>query len=685
MKIKLVTSPHLQHFEVLQNDIEIIDQSVVYPFAPVGLLMLVAVTRESLGIEPTIYDLNRRILDGTISLNNEFYQNAASDICADKPDLVGFMTECDSYHHVLAICAAIKEIHPHCIIELGGPHASAVAKVTMERCPYIDAIVIGESERSFPLFLASCIADNNCSVPGVIRRAKNGNLQEGEPCPLVEDLNDLPPPAYDVYEPHPNEAIFLEVGRGCPFRCTFCSTAPFWKRRHRVKSPKRILSEIQWLIQLFNTSLVHFTHDLFTINRAWVEDVCQTLIEANTPVHWTCSSRTDTVDEELLALMARAGCKTIYFGIESGSERILNEIDKQIPFNHSLQIFRTCRKYGITPNPGFIVGFPTEDMQSLRDTFTAFTQALKAGCKPVHLFGFCPYTGSSLYKSLNNLEYRGHFLDLPLGKIVDDKNRKIISSDIDLFSSYFRPPLPDLVMNGNHLIDGIDEFSLLVDITRIPCLILAEIKGGMIIVYQEWIAWISTMNEERGLPTYRRYYGSPLSFCNFLIEKFEENPSTPNFIIYLIKVIKTSVLLTVNLKREKQILNLKTIKSDSKEIELINLDDYLGLGNVQAKMEVPYDIRGMLADFSSEEIDKPKTNKIFLVWQITTMGNLQLLEIDELLFHILNRLSQSSLTVNEIITYLDRQYLITEPRDSDDILKVLKDGVKANLIYINST
>lgn len=685
MKIKLVTSPHLQHFKLLQDDAEIGNPSVMYSFAPVGLLMLVAVTRQNLGIKPIIYDLNRRIIDGTIALNDKFYQNVASAICADSPDIVGFMTECDSYHHVLAICAAIKEIHPHCIIELGGPHASAVAKVTMERCPYIDAIVMGESEISFPLFLTSCMAGDDYPIPGVLRRAKNGLILEGAPCALVEDLNDLPPPAYDIYEPDPDEAIFLEVGRGCPFQCTFCSTAPYWHRRHRVKSPKRILSEIQWLIELFGTSCVHFTHDLFTTNRAWVQEVCQILIEANVPILWTCSSRTDTVDDELLALMSHAGCKAIYFGVESGSERILKEINKNISLNHSLEIFRICNKYGITPNPGFIAGFPSEDMQSLTDTFTAFTQALKVGCKPVHLFGFCPFAGSLIYKTLKDMENRGHFLDLPLGKLIEEKNRKIIASDIDLFGSYFRPRLPHLSINDHNLIDGIDEFSLLVDVARLPCLILAEIKGGMMVLYQEWISWISTINDKRGISIYRRYYGSPVTFCDFLIEKFKENILAPDFAISLTSVIRMNILLAAKWQRKRQIINPEQISSLYENSEDIKLDSYLSLGNIVAKLEVAYDIREMLTDSPFDETYEPQKNPIFLVWQITSTGDLKLLDVDKPLFHVLDKLEKEPRTVRELITHFTQNSNLTGATKSHEILNIFKDAIEANLIYLKNT
>jgi hypothetical protein len=120
MKVQLVTSPHIRHPAVLQSDFQV-DQSVMNTFIPIGLLSLTSSARLALGIEPFLYDLNRRIVDDTIRLGSKFYENASAALCSQGPDLIGFMTESDSYHHVLQICMRIKEMLPGCLIVLGGP------------------------------------------------------------------------------------------------------------------------------------------------------------------------------------------------------------------------------------------------------------------------------------------------------------------------------------------------------------------------------------------------------------------------------------------------------------------------------------------------------------------------------------------------------------------------------------
>src|SRR5690349_6696361 len=134
MRVTLVTSPHVRHVAVLERDFEP-HSNLMYSFVPVGLLSLVAAIRTMLPhVDCALYDLNKRIRIGALDLDEYFYDSVAEDLLADRADVYGFMTECDSYHHVLQICEALKRRRPDAGIVLGGPHASAVARQTMERC-----------------------------------------------------------------------------------------------------------------------------------------------------------------------------------------------------------------------------------------------------------------------------------------------------------------------------------------------------------------------------------------------------------------------------------------------------------------------------------------------------------------------------------------------------------------------
>src|SRR5262249_2065579 len=176
-----------------------------------------SVLRESGRPDPVLYDFNQAIVAGDIPLDNTFYRSAAARICAHEPDVLGFMTECDSYHHVLQVMEEVKRMRPDCRCVLGGPHASAVALQTMTRRPFIDAIVLGEGERTFVDVIAAFEEGSARAIPGALRRGSAGEILDGGARPLILNLDDLPVPAYDLYAGSPQEEIFSEVRRGCPF------------------------------------------------------------------------------------------------------------------------------------------------------------------------------------------------------------------------------------------------------------------------------------------------------------------------------------------------------------------------------------------------------------------------------------------------------------------------------------
>lgn len=605
----------------------------MYSFAPVGLLALSAVLRQDLRIEPVLFDLNQSIENGAIALNRRFHRNAAERICAHEPDVLGFMTECDSYHHVLAITEEVKHVRPSCRIVLGGPHATAVARQTIERCPYIDDIVLGEGEHSFRDLVSAHARDDDAPIPGVLGRRPQA-IRTGELRPLSQTLDDLPVPAYDLYRGSPEEEIFIEVGRGCPFQCTFCSTAPFWKRRHRVKSPGRILSEIRLVQSLFRSRRVHFTHDLLTTDRHWVTDLCNALIAAGVPVQWTCSARTDTVDRELLRLMAAAGCNAIYFGIESGSPRILREIRKDVPVSHSLDILKTCRETGIRPNVGFIVGFPTEDRESVQDTFSAFERALELGVRPTHIFGFCPFADASMYPHIGELECHRHFLDIPIDPELDEANRERIASDRDLFGSYFRPKAGEF----GTLLYGIDEFSCLVEPVLLPALALSRAVGGMMRVYEKWVPWIERRNAAAGHAPSRRFYGSPLAFAEFVAEELRAIHPENHYLVELADVHRISLRLAKERPRVAPITMATHRSLDTPTVgKPVDLGDALRLTAVLATMRLDHDLTPLL-EASPADAQEPEEKPAHLVWHLTENDRIQLVQVSAFLYAAIERL-----------------------------------------------
>jgi radical SAM superfamily enzyme YgiQ (UPF0313 family) len=626
MRILLSTTPNARHPLVLQSDFRP-EPSMMLPYIPIGLLSVSAATRDAVGVTPGLYELGRRIIDGSVALDASFYRSAAEDIAAGRPDMVGFMTENETYHHLLQISRELKRIDPSCTIVLGGPHASAVAEATLRRWSCVDYIVRGEGELTFPDLVRSVMDGGRQPVPGAWHRSRDGEVTWGGTRPLLGDLDALPYPAYELYAPDAGEEIFFEVGRGCPFQCTFCSTSPFWQRKHRVKGEARILAELLHVVELYGNRRMHFTHDLFTTNKAWVRRVCETLIDAGVPVRWTCSSRTDTVDRELLDLMGRAGCAAIYFGLESGSRRILQEIRKKIEVEHSFAILRDCLDVGITPNVGFIGGFPTEDKESFRETFDAYAAALEMGCAPVHFFQFTPFEDSTMMPSLEDRVCRGHFVDLPLGPEADRANRALIAADDVVFGAYHRPRQTRGV--AEELIDGLEEFPTLVSAMVTPALAVARAVGGMLVLYERWIAWISKLNDARGAEAFRRCFGSPVHFADFLLEHARGASGVPAGIPSVIQVQRQNFAIAA---REETTIattmaNYRT-GLGATDASVIKLGTTLTTGDIVGYLTLPDDVEALLAADPPAPLPEPGPGPTYLLWQRVESGDVRLMKVD---------------------------------------------------------
>jgi len=618
-------------------------------FIPIGLLSLISACRSSLGMEPVLYDLNRRILDGTIPLGSNFYRDAAAAIVACEPDLVGFMTENESYHHVLQICDEIKRAEPRCTIVLGGPHASAVAAATLKSWECVDYIVKGEGEVSFPHIVNNCLQGKVEPVPGVWARSTDGQVCFGGPRPLIKDLNTLNYPAYELYQPELGEEIFFEVGRGCPFQCTFCSTAPFWERAHRVKSADRIVEELKYLLGLYGPRRFHFTHDLFTTSKPWVKEVCQALIKSDLSLNWTCSSRTDTVTAELLELMAAAGCSAIYFGLESGSERILTEIRKKIDLTHSFSILQQCLDNGIAVNVGFIGGFPTEDRQSLSETFAAYGAALDMGCAPVHFFQFTPFEDSSAIGQLDERICTGHFLDLPLGHELDTANRNLIAGDAVVFGAYHRPRRQSDDID-EQLIDGLEEFPTVVSSALVPALMIARSSGGMFTLYNRWINWISNFNRTRHAESYRQCFGTPTLFADFLVEQAKGLSGLSSTLCSMLKVIR----MNHEIAKDDQTIMPTTMANyrtglKSNNCSVVELSSTLKLGDVVGQLELRHDIEALLETKPPAHLPEVKEGPMYLIWHRLEPGRVQLLKVDAFTFYAVQELRASAKKAGEIL------------------------------------
>jgi radical SAM superfamily enzyme YgiQ (UPF0313 family) len=446
-------------------------------------------------LQPEVVDLNRVYyswLQDPDRDKTDFCHFAGDYFAGRDFDFFGFSTVCSSYPLTLRIAAEVKRAHPNSVIVLGGPQASVVDVSTMRAFPWIDLVVRGEAEHTLPELVDALAGDRSlAALPGItFRRNEAGEIVRNPNAPLVADLDALPFPAFHLFPDVRFCRHFpLELGRGCPFACTFCSTNDFFRRNFRLKSPAHMIAEMRRVRQTYGVNSFELVHDMFTVDRKRVVAFCEALLESKEEFIWGCSARTDCVDEELIALMASAGCRGIFFGIETGSARMQKIIDKGLELNDSADRVRSCDKFKINTAVSLMAGFPDETMNDLRETAAFFVDSLRYDHADPQLSILAPLAGTPistqhkdalvLNDDVADMSYRGWRQEI--------EDHAMIAGHPEIFSSFYSAPLPHLDREflkelRDFLLNGMRAFRRLL-------LGLHQDSGNVVDVFQQWQEW----------------------------------------------------------------------------------------------------------------------------------------------------------------------------------------------------
>lgn len=374
---------------------------------PLGILSIGTVLLER-GDWVRIRDLQRSVRLGQLPLDDGFYELACDLILADNPDVVGFTAMSVSLPSALLIAKAVRARRPAVCIVFGGPQVTLCAELVMARFPWVDVVVRGEGERTVAELMEAFEGGRTLAgVPGIDYRVL-GEVWSTPDRPVIENLDTLPPIRYELLEDlqyYKKEedglpSMPIDSGRGCPWGCTFCSTSLVWRRKFRLKSMPRLLSEMQALRERYGILAFSLQHDMFTTVRKLVVEFCQGLITAHNTLHWGCSSRVDMVDSELLHLMARAGCRSIFFGVESASPELQQEMKKHLDLGLVLPVVKECADLKIAVTTSFIVGFPEETEEQLDQTLEMALACKALGANNVQLHVLIPESGTALARQV---------------------------------------------------------------------------------------------------------------------------------------------------------------------------------------------------------------------------------------------------------------------------------------------
>jgi radical SAM superfamily enzyme YgiQ (UPF0313 family) len=386
-----------------------------------GLISMIAVV-EGAGHEGLLFDPKVEVAKGDLKLDESLYWRIAKGVLSLEPEVVGFTSLGCNFICTLKVAQYIREWQPELPILLGGPHATVLDRAIMSRFRQFDVIVRNEAELKILPVLEALASRSFFGIPGITFRM-GGQVWSTPGDPVISDLDSIPIPAYYRYPIRELglKSIRVDAGRGCPFECTFCSTASFFGRKYRLKSANRLVQELDQLHATYGVSDFSLTHDLFTVNRHKVMEFCEAV--QNRGYTWKCSARMDCVNEDLLERMSASGCRSIYYGIEAGSARMQKISKKHLNLSLFDPILNATQRLGMSATVSFITGYPEElevdqnaTLDMIGDCFGRDSAALN-----VQLHLLTPEPGTELLtENRDRIRYDGHISDFNFPSLESD-------------------------------------------------------------------------------------------------------------------------------------------------------------------------------------------------------------------------------------------------------------------------
>jgi radical SAM superfamily enzyme YgiQ (UPF0313 family) len=370
----------------------------VMGFPPIGIMSLSSVLKRA-GHECVMFDQANPETPNEVILKEILHQ---------KPDLVGLsFLSTTSYPHAKILAREIRAADSKVKIAFGGVFATLNAQLVKLQCPEVDFVCRGDGEQLI-LDLMERLDDPD-TVSGVTWQEKNGRLRHNPNRPLARDLDQWPFPdreglAFDFVESMPLDVpavlslkrfTTMQTSRGCPWPCVFCDIPIFNEGKWRSRSPNHVVEELKQL-QRDGYGAVYFVDDHFLLQPKRIEAIYQGILESGITIEWGCEGRVDSVCMQLFPAMAKAHCRTLMFGIESGSQRVLDRLKKEQTLEEIETAVNNAKRAGIEIVHGFfVVGSPDETEEDMRRTFR-FAAKLR-----IDSFGFnrlCVYRGTPLWQ-----------------------------------------------------------------------------------------------------------------------------------------------------------------------------------------------------------------------------------------------------------------------------------------------
>lgn len=385
---------------------------VIPPLPPTDLMYLASIA-ESCGFEAIIRDYSQ---------GGDF----EADLKEFQPNYLVANIATPTFKSDMMAVQLAKEILPNiCTIVKGAPFLTYNTNTIYEN-PFIDYVIMGEAELTLKDILDGV---PNCDILGICYR-ENFQPVKNDKRPFIDNLDILPFPARhlvdnSIYKRPDNGKVqaVIKVARGCPFHCFFCLATPVSGAKVRTRSPENIVAELKECIEKYNIKNFLFWSDIFNFNREWTLELCQKIIESGLKITWSSNTRADTMDDEMAKMMYKSGCRLVSIGVESGSQKMLDNIGKKITLDDIRNTVKILKKNKIKIYNYFVIGLPWETEETVEETIKF---AIELDSNFISFYTATPLPGTKYfaYAMLN----------------------KLVEGNLDFRSAYYEP-----VVRSEHL------------------------------------------------------------------------------------------------------------------------------------------------------------------------------------------------------------------------------------------
>ena len=350
------------------------------------------------------------------------FKQIEGEIRSRNPDIVGIAGPFTSQiGNAIQTSKAAKEVNPNILTVVGGPHVTLVPKEFLEEAKTVDIAVTGEGEYAMLEIAQYFEGKTQLSEIGGIAYRKNGSVAVNERRPFIEDLDELPYPAYDLvdmeqylgpskigYRSFQNRAVSMVTSRGCPFNCCFCAVHLHMGKGFRAHSAKYVLDHIQYVVDKYKVKNIFFEDDNLTLDLKRFEAICDGIIERKIKIGWETPNgvRADRLTLELLWKMKQSGCKSVFVGVESGDQQILDKVVcKSLDLNRVVEFAKNAKEIGLKTGAFYIIGFPGETKRNMQRTVDFALEMKRKYDVGMHLFAATPSYGTTLYEECKTKGY----------------------------------------------------------------------------------------------------------------------------------------------------------------------------------------------------------------------------------------------------------------------------------------